>query len=64
MLTRLRRKDPIAAALDGQPQADLLAQRTGLPAADIADALRAPRPFDAKDFRYRIARLIALGRHT
>ena len=64
VLARLRRKDAIAAALDGQTQADLLAQRTGLPAADIADALRSPRPFDAKDFRYRIARLIALGRHT
>jgi hypothetical protein len=64
VLKRLRRTDPIAAALEGQAQADLLAQRTGLPAADIADALRSPRPFDAKDFRYRIARLIALGRHT
>jgi hypothetical protein len=63
VIARLRRKDPIAAALDGPAQVDLLAQRTGLPAADIADALQAPRPFDAKDFRYRIARLIALGRH-
>ena len=33
-------RDPIAAALDGEAQAELLAERTGLPAADIADALR------------------------
>ncbi len=64
VIARLRRTDPIAAALEGQAQVDRLARRTGLPAADIADALQAPRPFDAKDFRYRIARLIALGRHT
>ena len=63
VLARLRRKDAITAVLEGQAQAELLAQRTGLPAADIADALQAPRPFDAKDYRYRIARLIALGRH-
>ena len=64
VLARLRRVDPIAAALEGQAQVDRLAERTGLPATDIADALRSPRPFDAKDFRHRIARLIALGRHT
>ncbi|KGQ19104.1 hypothetical protein LF41_3136 [Lysobacter dokdonensis DS-58] len=64
VLAKLRRKDAVAAALEGDVQAEVLAKRTGLPAADIADALRSPRPFDAKDFRYRIARLIALGRHT
>lgn len=64
VIARLRRTDAVAAALDGQAQVDRLAQRTGLPPADIADALHSPRPFDAKDFRFRIARLIALGRHT
>jgi hypothetical protein len=64
VIARVRRKDAIAAALEGDAQAQRLAAHTGLPAADIADALRGPRPFDAKDFRYRIARLIALGRHT
>jgi hypothetical protein len=35
-----------------------------LPATDVADALHSPRPFDARDFRHRIARLISLGRNA
>lgn len=63
VLARLRRRDPVAAALEGSTQAAVVALRTGLPASHVAEALQAPRPYDDKDFRHRIARLIALGRH-
>jgi len=59
-LARLRRRDPLAAALDGDAQAAAIAERTGVPAADVAYALQSPRPNDAADFRLRIARLIQL----
>lgn len=64
VLARIRRRDPVAASLDGQAQVTAIAQRTGLPATDVADALHSPRPFDARDFRHRIARLISLGRNA
>ena len=63
VLARLRRRDPVAAALEGSTQAAAVALRTGFPASHVAEALQAPRPYDDKDFRHRIARLIALGRH-
>lgn len=59
-MARLRRRDPLAAALDGRAQADAIAARTGLAADDIEHALRSPRPRDARDFRLRIARLIEM----
>ena len=64
VLARVRRRDPIAAALEGQAQVNALAERTGLPATDVVDALHSPRPLDARDFRHRIARLISLGRNA
>ena len=57
---RLRRRDPLAAALEGEPQASLIAKRTGLPASDVRSLLDTRPPRDAHDFRQRIARLIDL----
>ncbi|MCW5580738.1 MAG: DUF4350 domain-containing protein [Luteimonas sp.] len=59
-LARLRRRDPVAAALEGAAQAEAVAARTGLSAADIEHALRTPRPRDGNDFRQRIARLVEM----
>lgn len=59
-LARLRRRDPLAAALDGPAQIDAIARRTGLPIAEVEAALRYPRPGDARDFVSRIARLLQL----
>jgi hypothetical protein len=64
VLARIRRRDPLAASLEGQAQVAAIAERTGLPSTDVADALHSPRPHDARDFRHRIARLIALGRNA
>ena len=57
-LARLRRRDPLAAALEGVARAEAIAARTGLPAPEIEHALRPPRPRDGNDFRLRVARLI------
>lgn len=59
-LARLRRRDPLAAALGGVAQAEAIAARTGLPAPEIEHALRSPRPRDAGDFRLRVARLVEM----
>ena len=59
-LARLRRRDPLAAALDGAAQADAIAARTGASAAEVAHALQTPKPGDGHDFRFRIARLLQL----
>ncbi len=59
-MARLRRRDPLAAALDGRAQAEAIAQRTGAAVADIERALQTPRPHDGADFRHRIARLLQL----
>lgn len=59
-LARLRRRDPLAAALEGVAQAEAIAVRTGLPAPEIEHALRSPRPRDAGDFRLRVARLVEM----
>lgn len=60
-LARLRRRDPQAAALQGEPQLMLLAARfTDIPAADIRDALLPPFANDHTAFRTRIATLIRL----
>ncbi|MBS0227449.1 MAG: DUF4350 domain-containing protein [Proteobacteria bacterium] len=57
---RLRRRDPLAAALEGETQAALIGKRTGLPANDVRVILDTRPPRDAHDFRHRIARLIDL----
>ena len=65
-LARLRRRDPQAAALQGEPQLMLLAERfRDVPAAEIRDALLPPASFmnaahDHAAFRTRIATLIRL----
>lgn len=55
--TRLQRRDPYAASLEGEAQRKAIAARTGLTPADVDAALRAPVPFVAADLRLRIARL-------
>ena len=61
-LDRLRRRDPMAAALEGTARAEAIAARTGVAAADIEHALRDPRPHDRRDFVQRMSRLIDLRR--
>jgi hypothetical protein len=60
MLDRLRRRDPQAAALDGEPQLVRLVDRLKLPAETLRDALRRPDPRDAKAFVARIATLVRM----
>lgn len=60
-LGRLRRRDPQAAALQGEPQLALLQARyPDVPAAEIRDALMTPFANDPTAFRSRIATLIRL----
>lgn len=60
-LARLRRRDPQAAALQGEPQLMLLSQRfPDVPANEIRDALLPPFADDPAAFRTRIATLIRL----
>ena len=60
-LARLRRRDPQAAALQGEPQLMLLAERfKDVPATEIRDALLPPFANDHTAFRTRIATLIRL----
>ena len=59
-LARLRRRDPVAAALSGDPQVAAIADRTGLPAERIRVALNAPASHDRQAFRDRISLLIQL----
>lgn len=59
-LARLRRRDPVAAALDGEPQAALIAARVDLTPAQVREALSTPMPRDPAGFRSRIATLIRL----
>ena len=60
VLLLLRRRDPLAAAMEGDTQAALLAARTGLPAASLRAALDTRPPATPHEFRQRIAGLIAL----
>lgn len=57
---RLRRRDPLAAALEGEAGVEAIAARTGLPPRDVRQALQPPRSDDATAFRQRIARLIQM----
>ncbi|KAF1712664.1 hypothetical protein CSC70_01405 [Pseudoxanthomonas kalamensis DSM 18571] len=61
-LSRLRRRDPLAAALDGDAQAEAIAARLQVPAASLRDALQAPASHDTGAFRDRISTLIRLRR--
>lgn len=58
--TRLQRRDPYAAALDGQARIAAIAAKTGMDPADVNNALLAPRPFDTADLRQRILLLTRL----
>lgn len=60
VLALLRRRDPLAAAMEGETQAALLVTRTGLAATDIRAMLDTRPPATPHEFRQRIARLIAL----
>ena len=60
VLARLRRRDPLAAALDGDAQAATLAPRVQLSPAEVRTTLDTRPPADIAEFRTRIARLIAL----
>ena len=60
MLERLRRRDPQAAALEGEAQLVRLVERLHLPAAALRDALHRPDPRDAKAFVARIATLVRM----
>ena len=59
---RLRRRDPLAAALEGEAGIEAIATRTGLPPRDVRQALQPPKPDDAAAFRQRVARLIQMRR--
>ena len=60
VLARLRRRDPLAAAQDGETQAALVAARVDLPASQVRATLDTRPPANATEFRDRIARLIDL----
>lgn len=59
-LARLRRRDPLAAALSGEAQVAALAERFGLPADMLRKALQVPASHDKAAFRDRISLLIEL----
>jgi hypothetical protein len=60
VLARLRRRDPLAAVLTGDAQAQAVAARTGLPVASVRDALQTHPPATGPELLARISRLIAL----
>ncbi|KRG68398.1 DUF4350 domain-containing protein [Pseudoxanthomonas dokdonensis] len=59
-LLRLRRRDPVAAALSGEPRVQAIAERLGLPASQIRDALQTPAAHDHHGFRERISTLVQM----
>ena len=59
-LARLRRRDPLAAALQGEPQVMAIAERLQLPAELIRSALQLPAMHDKPAFRQRISTLVQL----
>lgn len=59
-LARLRRRDPVAAALTGEPQVSLLAKRMGVSVDSIRTALQIPASHDRAAFRNRISTLIQM----
>ena len=59
-LARLRRRDPVAAALNGEPQVSAIAERLGIPANSVRVALQVPASHDKLAFRDRISTLIQM----
>lgn len=59
-LARLRRRDPVAAALGGEAQVAALAERFKLPAGTLRTALQVPASHDKAALRDRISLLIEL----
>lgn len=59
-LARLRRRDPVAAALSGEPQVSAIAERLGIPASSVRVALQVPASHDKLAFRDRISTLIQM----
>lgn len=59
-LARLRRRNPVAAALSGDAQAAAIAERLGLPIEHVRTALQPPSSHDKLAFRDRISTLIQL----
>ena len=59
-LSRLRRRDPLAAALTGEPQVMAIAERLAISPDTLRRALQAPSAHDKTAFRDRISTLIQL----
>jgi len=59
-LTRLRRRAPLAAALQGPAQAAAIAERLNLSPAQVEQALQAPAPKQHAAFRDRIRLLVQM----
>ncbi|WP_369935936.1 DUF4350 domain-containing protein [Xanthomonas tesorieronis] len=59
-LTRLRRRAPLAAALQGPAQAAAIAERLNLAPAQVEQALQAPAPKQHAAFRDRIRLLVQM----
>jgi hypothetical protein len=59
-LARLRRRDPFAASLHGEPQISAIAERLGVSANSVRVALQVPAPHDKLAFRDRISTLIQM----
>ncbi|TKR30341.1 DUF4350 domain-containing protein [Luteimonas gilva] len=57
---RLRRRDPLAAALSGQAQWEAIAARATMPITQVQEALQSPKAGDNADLRLRITLLIRL----
>lgn len=60
VLARLRVRDPLTAALEGEPRVQALATRTGISAPTLRDALSLAPTRDASALRTRIAALVRL----
>lgn len=60
VLARLRRRDPLAAAQEGETQAALVAARVEMTAAQVRATVDTRPPVNTTEFRHRIARLIDL----
>lgn len=59
-LARLRRRDPVAAALSGEAQINAIAERVDISTDRIRTALQSPSSHDKPAFRDRISTLIQL----
>ncbi len=59
-LLRLRRRDPVAAALEGEVQVQAIATRVRLPSAQVRRALQPPAHHDKAAFRDRASTLVQM----